>query len=59
MAENLEASFSGLSEDDGLGAYPIAKTHEFLTIREMACETGTTPRALRVYEAKGLLSPKR
>ena len=25
----------------------------------MAGETGTTPRALRFYEAKGLLSPKR
>jgi DNA-binding transcriptional MerR regulator len=59
MAEDLEASFSGMGGDTGLEAYPFAAAEEFLTISAMARETGTTVRALRFYEAKGLLSPKR
>ena len=40
-------------------AYPDTAGHELLTIGEMAREFGTTPRALRFYESKGLLSPQR
>jgi DNA-binding transcriptional MerR regulator len=34
-------------------------TEEIMTIREMCDSFGVTPRTLRFYEAKELLSPKR
>lgn len=34
-------------------------TGPLLTINELAAELGLTPRAIRFYEAKGLLSPRR
>ncbi len=40
-------------------AYPATAEQDILTIGEMAREFGTTPRALRFYEGKGLLSPHR
>jgi DNA-binding transcriptional MerR regulator len=40
-------------------AYPAATDRDALTIAEMARDFGTTPRALRFYEHKGLLSPHR
>jgi DNA-binding transcriptional MerR regulator len=40
-------------------AYPATADRDVLTIGEMAREFGTTPRALRFYEDKGLLSPHR
>jgi DNA-binding transcriptional MerR regulator len=56
MDRKLDASFSGLEAfsagDSSLGEAPR-------TIGEMARIFGLTPRALRFYEAKGLLSPKR
>lgn len=39
--------------------YPIARNQEFLTIGEMVSRFGVTPRALRFYEGRGLLSPQR
>jgi DNA-binding transcriptional MerR regulator len=46
-------------EGDGSRAYPATGDQEFLTIGEMSRESGATPRALRLYESKGLLSPRR
>lgn len=34
-------------------------TQQFFTVTELADELDVTPRAIRFYEAKGLLSPKR
>jgi DNA-binding transcriptional MerR regulator len=45
--------------DGGLWAHPDTGCGGDLTVREMAIEFGTTPRALRFYESKGLLSPRR
>jgi DNA-binding transcriptional MerR regulator len=39
--------------------YPVTAKSDFVGIGEMAREFGTTPRALRFYENKGLLSPLR
>lgn len=59
MDAKLDASFSciaPLSTDDSPGA-PSGR--DDLTIGEMAQTFGMTPRALRFYEDKGLLSPRR
>jgi hypothetical protein len=50
MDENLDALHR---------SYPGSGEPELLSIGEMAREFGTTPRALRFYEAKGLLAPQR
>lgn len=34
-------------------------TEPFFTVTELAAELGTTPRAVRFYETKGLLKPQR
>lgn len=34
-------------------------SERFYTVTELAAELGTTPRAVRFYETKGLLAPKR
>jgi len=34
-------------------------TEQFYTVTELAEELGTTPRAIRFYETKGLIKPKR
>jgi DNA-binding transcriptional MerR regulator len=47
------------ADDGGLWAHPDTSCGGELTVREMAIEFGTTPRALRFYESKGLLSPRR
>jgi DNA-binding transcriptional MerR regulator len=47
------------AEEDGTRTYPNIADQELLSIGEMARESGTTPRALRLYESKGLLSPRR
>jgi DNA-binding transcriptional MerR regulator len=63
MDQELDASFSvaeSLSAtDEWPTAYPATAPQDRLTIAEMARESGATPRALRFYEAKGLLSPQR
>lgn len=41
------------------GPFAVSGGREFLTIGEMQREFGLTQRALRFYEAKGLLSPQR
>jgi DNA-binding transcriptional MerR regulator len=59
---NLDALYSGIDPslpDDGLPTCSATADREFLTIGEMACESGATPRALRFYEDKGLISPQR
>lgn len=38
---------------------PARDTDRLYTITELADEAGVTPRAIRFYEAKGLLSPQR
>ena len=43
----------------GTASYPDACDREFLTIGEMVREFDVTARALRFYEAKGLLTPRR
>lgn len=40
-------------------AYPVTGELRILTIGEVAREFGTTQRALRFYEDKGLISPQR
>jgi DNA-binding transcriptional MerR regulator len=45
--------------DDGPRAYLITSGRDLQSIGEVACEFGVTARALRFYEAKGLLSPRR
>ncbi len=40
-------------------AHQTGKTPEFQSISELAAEVGATPRAIRFYESKGLLSPMR
>jgi DNA-binding transcriptional MerR regulator len=60
--ENFEATYSSLAfpaEDDGSRAYSSTADQEFMSIGELARESGATPRALRFYESKGLLSPRR
>ena len=42
----------------GVGGVPVG-TKDILTIREMTREFGVTARALRFYEEKGLIAPKR
>lgn len=37
----------------------LGKVHELYGISELAAELGITPRAIRFYEQKGLLSPRR
>jgi DNA-binding transcriptional MerR regulator len=62
MDQNLDQLHSsiGLSAGDGeLPTYPNTAKQDFLTVGEMACESGATPRAFRLYENKGLLSPRR
>jgi DNA-binding transcriptional MerR regulator len=41
------------------GAGSVLGTKDFLTIREMTREFGLTARALRFYEEKGLIAPRR
>jgi DNA-binding transcriptional MerR regulator len=61
--QSLDALYSstGLisADEDGSETYSATVAEEFLTISEMARESGATPRALRFYESKGLLSPRR
>jgi len=57
-----DLGFSGHSPEllEGApGACAAANGREYLTIGEMQHEFGLTQRALRFYEAKGLLSPQR
>ncbi len=60
--ENLDALHSSAgpssADDGGVWTHPDTDCG-VLTVREMALEFGTTPRALRFYESKGLLSPRR
>jgi DNA-binding transcriptional MerR regulator len=49
---------SSSTGDEGPRSYPDTGDRDF-TIGEMVREFGTTPRALRFYEGKGLLSPRR
>jgi DNA-binding transcriptional MerR regulator len=43
--------------------HPAAETappaHDLLTVNQLAEELGVTPRAIRFYEAKGLIAPRR
>lgn len=61
--ENLDALHSSADpspgDDGGVWTHPDTDCGGVLTVREMALEFGTTPRALRFYESKGLLSPRR
>ncbi len=62
MNDDRELLFSPADprwEDRDLGLYPITSVTEARTISQMAIEFGITPRALRFYENKGLLSPGR
>jgi DNA-binding transcriptional MerR regulator len=63
VGQNLDQLYSstGLSSADDAEStpYPVTADQEFLTIAEMARESGATPRALRLYESKGLISPRR
>ena len=63
MAQELDAALSdaGSCSSDGERprAYAVTSPPEFLTIGEMAREFGLTLRALRFYEGKALLSPRR
>jgi DNA-binding transcriptional MerR regulator len=63
MSEVFEATFSSgevLSADEGgLSARPVSSEKGLLTIGETARAFGITPRALRFYESKGMLSPQR
>jgi DNA-binding transcriptional MerR regulator len=60
MDEPFEPLSRSLSDRDlRPTAYPATAEQDILTIGEMAREFGTTPRALRFYEDKGLLSPHR
>lgn len=56
--EALHCSGAPAGSDDDLRAY-LAADRPDLTIGEMVREFGTTPRALRFYESKGLISPRR
>jgi hypothetical protein len=58
MDDAVGAQFSSIADSaDNLGPiYRGAATSKPLGIREMARELGVTPRALRFYEAKGLVS---
>jgi DNA-binding transcriptional MerR regulator len=59
---NLDALYSGIGSslpNDEARTYSTTADREFLTIGEMARESGATPRALRFYEGKGLISPQR
>ena len=57
--DQLHSSTELSSDDDGSRTYSATADQEVLTIGETARESGTTPRALRLYESKGLLSPRR
>jgi DNA-binding transcriptional MerR regulator len=59
LDDRLSHGGSFSREDDWPTAYGVTPAGEILTIGAMAREFGTTPRALRFYEAKGLLSPQR
>jgi DNA-binding transcriptional MerR regulator len=48
-----------LEDEAWPGTYPNSSDEKFLTIAEMARAFSLTPRALRFYEGKGLLSPQR
>lgn len=37
----------------------MKRTDEMLTVTELAAQLGVTPRTIRFYEAKGLVSPQR
>jgi DNA-binding transcriptional MerR regulator len=60
-SDGFEAGFSATSSpgDDGPIPYSDTGDQPLLSIGEMARESGATPRALRFYEAKGLLFPQR
>jgi DNA-binding transcriptional MerR regulator len=57
LDEPLSRSLPG-GESQSAGS-PPRTGGAIMTIGEMALEFGTTPRALRFYEDKGLLSPRR
>ena len=57
LDESLSRSLP--DRDEWPAAYPAPAGTKPCTIGEMAREFGTTPRALRFYESKGLLSPQR
>ena len=63
MADAFDAPFSPLEAGSayapGPTFDPTADRRDPLTIAEMTREFGVTPRALRFYEAKGLLCPQR
>jgi DNA-binding transcriptional MerR regulator len=63
MDELFEAPFSSgnvhSAGESGLNVRPPAGEKRLLTISETARAFGVTPRALRFYEGKGLLSPQR
>jgi DNA-binding transcriptional MerR regulator len=59
LVENLEALHSSMDMSPVGERYPITVRQELMAIGEMARESGTTPRTLRFYEGKGLLSPQR
>jgi DNA-binding transcriptional MerR regulator len=63
MNDRSCASFSGLAAIDaegrGTASAPACSTRNVQTIAEVAAEFGVTQRALRFYEAKCLLAPRR
>jgi DNA-binding transcriptional MerR regulator len=61
MDESFDEPLSRSLSDRALWptAYPATADRDLFTIGEMAREFGTTPRALRFHEDKGLLSPHR
>ena len=68
MPEDHEGTFSSLADllrpvswtgEDGLNQYPDTSDRSLRSIVEVAREFGLTARALRFYEAKGLIEPLR
>ncbi|RMF72634.1 MAG: MerR family DNA-binding transcriptional regulator [Alphaproteobacteria bacterium] len=57
MVEGGRSSSAGKAE--GGGAAAAADAQRYYRISELAREFGVTPRALRFYEAQGLLNPER
>ncbi|BBF94873.1 MerR family transcriptional regulator [Blastochloris tepida] len=59
MMKEHEIAASGVEARTGYSETKIANRSDYFTIGDLAREFGVTLRALRFYEDKGLLSPKR